>query len=124
MRSLLLAVLPLVGLAAAKDYQIRSDQDPVYHWYLQGYPGNASLAVLGPVNSSEYFNIDGTIQSVNTSLYLNIGSDSTSYKTLTFGAAANFDDWDLEGDTIATESSSSIGRGGFSLSFPCQTGGA
>ncbi|KAI3400153.1 hypothetical protein diail_4385 [Diaporthe ilicicola] len=70
----------------------------------------ASIAVMGPESSSEYFNINGSIQSTNTSLYLNVGSDSTSYKTLTLGSTASTSAWALEGDTIITAQSSSWGR--------------
>ncbi len=66
--------------------------------------------VLGPVATSEYFNIAGTIQSTNTSMYLNVGSDTTSYKTLTFDKTASTKVWTLEGDTILTQTSSSFGR--------------
>ncbi|KKY37984.1 hypothetical protein UCDDA912_g02013 [Diaporthe ampelina] len=65
---------------------------------------------MGPEASSEYFNINGSIQSANTSLYLNVGSDSTSYKTLTFGTAASTSAWALEGDTIITAQGSTWGR--------------
>lgn len=73
----------------------------------------ASMVVLGPEASSEYFNIDGSIQSTNTSMYLNIGDDSTSYKTLTFEESSSTTAWGLEGDTIITTQSSSYGRRGF-----------
>ncbi|KAL1887364.1 hypothetical protein Sste5346_010274 [Sporothrix stenoceras] len=99
-----------VPFATSKPEQIRSDQDPVFHFYLQAHPKNASQVVLGPVSTSEYFNIGGSIQSTNTSRYLNIGGDSTSYKTLTFDAAASTTAWQLEGDTIITSTSSSYGR--------------
>ncbi|KAK3937891.1 hypothetical protein QBC46DRAFT_266437 [Diplogelasinospora grovesii] len=108
--TLLLAVPMVLGAAVAKPEQIRSDQDPVFHYYLQAYPKNASIVALGPAASSEYFNIGGTIQSTNTSMYINIGSDSTSYKTLTFGKTATTTGWGLEGDTIITTTSSSYGR--------------
>lgn len=91
---------------------------------------------MGPEASSEFFNINGsskfarekdrpnmvcktrgktlltkaTVQSSNTSLYLNVGSDSTSYKTLTFGTAASTSAWALEGDTIITAQGSTWGR--------------
>lgn len=65
---------------------------------------------MGPESTSEYFNISGSVQSTNTSLYLNIGNDSTSYRTLTFGAAASMSGWALEGDTIITAQTSSYGR--------------
>lgn len=71
------------------------------------------MVVLGPEASSEYFNIDGSIQSTNTSMYLNIGDDSTSYKTLTFEESSSTTAWGLEGDTIITTQSSSYGRRGF-----------
>jgi len=53
---------------------------------------------------------ESTVQSTNTSLYLNVGSDSTSYKTLTLGTSASTSAWALEGDTIITAQSSSWGR--------------
>lgn len=83
---------------------------------------------MGPEASSEFFNINGSskclgkehkrsrnadgaaVQSTNTSLYLNVGSDSTSYKTLTFGTAASTSAWALEGDTIITAQTSTWGR--------------
>ncbi|KAK6071757.1 hypothetical protein SCUP234_04660 [Seiridium cupressi] len=107
------ATLPLVlfaGLAAAKSYQIRAVQDPIFHYYLQAYPSDPSIAVMGPDTSSEYFDIDGTIQSANTTRYLNIGSETTSYKTLTFGNSSTTDAWALEGDTIITSTGSTWGR--------------
>ncbi|KAL1872635.1 hypothetical protein VTK73DRAFT_1439 [Phialemonium thermophilum] len=105
-----IVVLSVVGGSRAKPEQIRSDQDPVFHYYLQAHPKNTSMAVLGPAATGEYFNIGGTIQSTNTSRYLNIGSDSTSYKTLTFDASPSTTAWGLEGDTIITTQSSSYGR--------------
>lgn len=90
---------------------------------------------MGPEASSEFFNINGSskaprremtrpaasekgttwltrtvVQSTNTSLFLNVGSDSTSYKTLTFGSAASTSAWALEGDTIITAQGSTWGR--------------
>ncbi|KAJ4396029.1 hypothetical protein N0V93_000245 [Gnomoniopsis smithogilvyi] len=102
-------VLPFAGVFA-KPEQIRAVQDPIFHYYLQSYPGNASLAAMGPESTSEYFNISGSIQSTNTSLFLNIGSDSTSYKTLTLGTTATMSGWALEGDTIITAQTSNYGR--------------
>lgn len=130
MHFLLVTLFSLAAQAAAvaKPEQIRSDQDPVFHYYLQAYPKNsrwrdllrgitsftkcfeASVVVLGPAATSEYFNIAGSIQSTNSSLYLNIGSDSTSYKTLTFDKTAVTTGWGLEGDTIITTQTSSYGR--------------
>lgn len=72
--------------------------------------GTESIAVMGPEATSEYFNISGSIQSTNSSLFLNIGSDSTSYKTLTLGTTATMSAWALEGDTIITAQTSSYGR--------------
>ncbi|KAH8887741.1 SPX-domain-containing protein [Thozetella sp. PMI_491] len=83
---------------------------PVFHYYLQAYPKNNSIVVLGPEASGELFNIGSTIQSTNTSQYINIGSESTSYKSLTFGKTASTAAWGLEGDTIITTTSSSYGR--------------
>jgi hypothetical protein len=67
---------------------------------------------MGPEASSQYFNIaGGSIQSANSSAYLTVGSDSTSYKTLTLSSgAAAAPGWALEGDTIITGTSSSWGR--------------
>lgn len=73
------------------------------------------MVVLGPAATSEYFNIAGSIQSTNTSNYINIGSDTTSYKTLTFGKTAVTTGWGLEGDTIITTQTSSYGRREFTL---------
>lgn len=80
------------------------------------------MVVLGPEATSEYFNIDGTIQSTNTSMYMNIGSDSTSYKTLTFGETGSTTGWGLEGDTIITTQSSSYGRREFPTVNPVRFG--
>jgi SOS-response transcriptional repressor LexA len=101
---------PIAGLAVAKPEQIRSDQSPVFHYYLQAYPKDKTIPVLGPAATGEYFNIAGSIQSTNTSMYLEIGSDSTSYKTLKFSNSSSTKAWGLEGDTIITTTSSSFGR--------------
>lgn len=91
--------------AAPTGSQIRSDQDPTFHFYLQNDEG---VPVLGPEASSGYFTIDGTIAlngADGTSLYLNVDeSAATSYKALTFDSAAVTTDWGLEGDTIITTS--------------------
>lgn len=94
----------------AKSYQIRGVQDPIYHLYLQSLPGNTSTPVMGPEATSEYFAIGETIQSTNTSLYLNIGEASTSYLPLSFDATATTTAWGLEGDTIITTNGSPYGR--------------
>ncbi len=47
---------------------------------------------------------------MNSSLYINIGAESTSYKSLTFNKTAATTGWGLEGDTIITTTSSSYGR--------------
>ncbi|KAI0385612.1 hypothetical protein F5Y04DRAFT_292102 [Hypomontagnella monticulosa] len=113
------AVMPA---ALAKPEQIRGVSSPIFHYYLQAYPQDHTIPVMGPEASSEYFNIGGTIQSTNSSMYLNIGSDSTSYKTLTFAEAGSTNAWALEGDTIITSQSSSFGR---QLNFlVCQLSGS
>ncbi|KFY08955.1 hypothetical protein V492_05766 [Pseudogymnoascus sp. VKM F-4246] len=94
----------------AKSYQIRGVQDPIYHLYLQSLPGNGSSPVMGPEATSEYFTIGETIQSTNTSLYLNIVEASTSYLPLSFDATATTTAWELEGDTIITSNGSPYGR--------------
>jgi hypothetical protein len=95
MKSLILLSLSFLASAiptssprdtALKPYQIRGVEDPIFHLYLQALPGSASTAVMGPEASSEYFNIADTIQSTNTSNYLNIGTSTTSYKPLSFNA--------------------------------------
>ncbi len=80
---------------------------------------------MGPEASSEFFTIGATIQSTNTSAFLNIvngGDDATaSYKTLAFADAGSTDAWALEGDTIITSTGSEYGR---QLNFlVCQVGG-
>ncbi|KAG6874471.1 hypothetical protein C0995_010381 [Termitomyces sp. Mi166 len=85
--------------------QIRTVQDPVYHFYLQDVGG---VPVLGPESSSGYFTIESTISLNNadgSKLYLNIDTSGTaSYKPLTLDATATTTDWGLEGDTIITTS--------------------
>ncbi|TAQ83829.1 hypothetical protein B7494_g7847 [Chlorociboria aeruginascens] len=109
-----------------KPYQIRGVSDPIYHLYLQSLPGNRqsppliiphsilttpeSTPVLGPESTSEYYTISDTIQSTNTSLYLNIGNSTTSYLPLTLDTTASTTAWGLEGDTIITTTGSSYGR--------------
>ncbi|KAI1471293.1 uncharacterized protein F4812DRAFT_455406 [Daldinia caldariorum] len=125
-RSLLLLVAAALPAVLAKPEQIRAVQSPIFHYYLQAYPEDrcvfvrktnrrrlvraATIPVMGPEHSSEYFNIGGWMQSVNTSLFLNIGNDKTSYKTLTFAEATVTDAWGLEGDTIITSRGSNYGR--------------
>ncbi|KAJ3718084.1 hypothetical protein DFJ43DRAFT_1134305 [Lentinula guzmanii] len=82
--------------------QIRSDQDPTFHFYLQNSDGSA---VLGSETSSGYFTIGSTITlpgDNSTTLYLNVDTSDTtvSYQALTFGSTATTTDWGLEGDTI------------------------
>ncbi|KAI3535160.1 hypothetical protein CABS03_06027 [Colletotrichum abscissum] len=112
MRLVLLAtsLASLAGVVLAKPEKIRGVTDPVYHLYLQAYPKDKSIPVLGPEASAEFFNIAGTIQSANSSSYLNIGGDATSYKTLSLSNASGTSAWGLEGDTIITTQSSSWGR--------------
>ncbi|KAI1454731.1 hypothetical protein F4805DRAFT_438272 [Annulohypoxylon moriforme] len=111
-----------IPTAMAKPEQIRAVTSPIFHYYLQAYPQDPTIPVMGPESTSEYFNIGSTIQSTNTSAYLNIGDDSTSYKTLTFADASSTDAWALEGDTIITATGSSFGR---QLNFlVCQLSGS
>ncbi|RDB16949.1 Endo-1,4-beta-xylanase C [Hypsizygus marmoreus] len=90
---------------AATGSQIRTVQNPVFHFYLQNSGGNP---VLGPESSSGRFTLGSTISlnsATGSKLYLNIdNSGSQSYKALTFGASATTTNWGLEGDTIITTS--------------------
>ncbi|KAI1205052.1 uncharacterized protein F4807DRAFT_294110 [Annulohypoxylon truncatum] len=111
-----------IPAAVAKPEQIRAVSSPIFHYYLQTYPEDPTIPVMGPEASSEYFEIGSTIQNANTSAYLNIGDDATSYKTLTFADASSTDAWALEGDTIITATGSSFGR---QLNFlVCQLSGS
>ncbi|KAI1174564.1 hypothetical protein F4777DRAFT_553593 [Nemania sp. FL0916] len=114
MRSTLFAaaVAALAPVALAKPEQIRGVSSPIFHYYLQAYPQNKTIPVMGAEASSEYFNIaNGAIQSANSSAYLVVGSDSTSYKTLTLSpTAGTAPGWALEGDTIITGQTSAWGR--------------
>ncbi|KAI0505335.1 hypothetical protein F5B22DRAFT_528456 [Xylaria bambusicola] len=106
------AVAPC-AVVLAKPEQIRGVSSPIFHYYLQAYRQDPKIPVMGPEASSEYFNIaSGAIQSANSSAYLTVGQDSTSYKTLTLsaGTAAAALGWALEGDTIITGTSSAWGR--------------
>ncbi|KAI1084908.1 hypothetical protein F5B20DRAFT_523646 [Whalleya microplaca] len=96
--------------ALAKPEQIRAVQEPIFHYYLQAYPEDPSIPVMGPEATSEFFDIAGTIQSTNSSAFLNIADEESSYKTLTFADASSTDAWELEGDTIITGTASSYGR--------------
>ncbi|KAJ8696894.1 hypothetical protein PTI98_006718 [Pleurotus ostreatus] len=83
--------------------QIRTVENPVFHFYLQNKGG---APMLGPESSSGRFTI-GTTISLNgadgSKLYLNVDQSSTaSYKALTLGTTATTTDWALEGDTIIT----------------------
>ncbi|THH09355.1 hypothetical protein EW145_g2066 [Phellinidium pouzarii] len=85
---------------AAVASQIRTDQDPVYHFYIQSTPLDGA-PVLGPEASSGYFNIGSTIQDSNSSLFLNIDmSATTSFKPLTLDTTALTTSWAMSGDTI------------------------
>ncbi|KAI0809566.1 hypothetical protein GGR55DRAFT_156181 [Xylaria sp. FL0064] len=111
------AALPC-AVVLAKPEQIRGVSSPIFHYYLQAYPQDPTIPVMGPEASSEYYNIgNGAIQSANSSAYLTVGADSTSYKTLTLTSASNTSGatttapgWALEGDTIITATTSSWGR--------------
>ncbi|KAI0025167.1 hypothetical protein F4780DRAFT_775171 [Xylariomycetidae sp. FL0641] len=106
----LLALLPATVLA--KPEQIRAVQEPIFHYYLQAHPDDVSIPVMGPEASSEYFTIAATMQSANTSRYLNIDASATatSYKPLFLTTAADTDAWALEGDTLITATDSAFGR--------------
>ncbi|KAG6811905.1 hypothetical protein H0H92_005363 [Tricholoma furcatifolium] len=64
------------------------------------------VPVLGPEDTSGYFDISTTISLNNTdgsNLYLNVDTSGTaSYQPLTLDATATTTDWGLEGDTIVT----------------------
>ncbi|KXJ96061.1 hypothetical protein Micbo1qcDRAFT_217854 [Microdochium bolleyi] len=106
----LTVLVSTLSTALSKPQQIRGVTDPVYHFYLQAYPKDKTIAVLGPESGSEYFDVAATIQSANTTRFLNVGGDSTSYKALTFNSTATTKAWGLEGDTIITTQGSSWGR--------------
>ncbi|KAF8893335.1 hypothetical protein BD779DRAFT_1436211 [Infundibulicybe gibba] len=88
---------------AATGSQIRTVQDPVFHFYLQSSGG---VPMLGPESSSGQFTIGNTIAlngSGGSKLYLNIDMSGTaSYKPLSLSSTATTTDWGLEGDTIIT----------------------
>ncbi|KAF2263368.1 hypothetical protein CC78DRAFT_465751, partial [Lojkania enalia] len=69
-----------------------------------------TIPVLGPEASAEDFTIGSTIQSKQTSQFLNIVEASTSYKPLVFSGTGDTTAWGLEGDTIITVQGSSYGR--------------
>ncbi|KAJ3960456.1 hypothetical protein N0V92_002874 [Colletotrichum tropicale] len=121
MRLVLLSTLlaSVTSVAVAKPEKIRGVSDPVYHLYLQAYPKDKTVPVLGPEAAAESFNIAGSIQSANSSAYLNIGSDTTSYKSLKFSNASETTAWGLEGDTIITTQGSTWGRRKWTLLFCC-----
>jgi len=91
--------------------EIRADQDPVYHLYLQNQGG---AAVLGPESTDGRFNVSSTIilnsPTGGAPLYLNIASGNASYLPVSFGTTASTTGWALEGDTIITSQSSPWGR--------------
>ncbi|KAF7428701.1 hypothetical protein PC9H_007930 [Pleurotus ostreatus] len=82
--------------------QIRTVENPVFHFYLQN---KGDVPMLGPESSSARFTIDTTITLNNadgSSLYLNLQNSTLSYKALTLSATATTTNWGLEGDTIIT----------------------
>ncbi|KAI0205596.1 hypothetical protein F4808DRAFT_409643 [Astrocystis sublimbata] len=107
-----LAALVFAVTVQSKPEQIRGVSSPIFHYYLQANPQDATMPVMGPESSGEYYNIDGgAIQSVNSSAYLTIAESETSYKTLTLSpSSSSAPGWTLEGDTIITGTSSSWGR--------------
>ncbi|TCD71242.1 Endochitinase 1 [Steccherinum ochraceum] len=84
--------------------QIRADQDPVFHLYLQNLGGKP---VLGPEASSGYFTISGSITlnaADGSKLFLNENeSAATSYKALTLDSTASTTDWVLAVTTYQSE---------------------
>ncbi|KAH8117463.1 hypothetical protein DFH11DRAFT_1013317 [Phellopilus nigrolimitatus] len=86
--------------AAAAGSQIRTDQDPVYHLYIQSTPLDGA-PVLGPESSCGWFDIGSTVQDTNSTLFLNVNmTATTSWKPLTLDATATTSTWGLSGDTI------------------------
>lgn len=106
----LVALGLLAASVHAKPERIRGVRDPIYHLYLQAHPEDPTRVVLGPEDMADTFEIGGTIQSTNSSMFVNIADDSTSYKALSLGETAETTGWGLEGDTIITTTSSSYGR--------------
>ena len=106
----LVALGLLAAGAHAKPEMIRGVTEPIFHLYLQTYPDDPTKVVMGPEESAESFEIDTTIQSTNTSMFINIADDETSYKPLCFGETGETTAWGLEGDTIITTTESSYGR--------------
>ncbi|KAH8757533.1 hypothetical protein BGZ57DRAFT_771905 [Hyaloscypha finlandica] len=100
-----------VGDAALKPYQLRGVQSPIFHLYLQSFPTANSTPVMGPEATSEYFTIGSSIQSLNSSLFLNIGPGTgKSYLPLSLDTVPTTTAWGLEGDTVITTAASSYGR--------------
>ncbi|KIJ49455.1 carbohydrate-binding module family 1 protein [Sphaerobolus stellatus SS14] len=86
---------------AATGSQIRTDQDPAYHLYLQNIGGTPTL---GPEASSGYFTIGSTIALNNadgSQLFFNVNANATTaWKPVTFDKTATTTTWSLSGDTI------------------------
>jgi hypothetical protein len=112
------AIPSLTPRQSSKPYQIRGVTDPIFHLYLQSHPSTPSVPVMGPEATGEFFIIGSTIQSANSSLFLNIGTNSASYLPLSLDAAASTTAWGLEGDTIITEGASAYGRRAFRSPLP------
>jgi len=89
---------------------VRGVQAPIYHLYLQSLPSNKSIPVMGPEATGEFFTIGSTIKSQNSTMFLNIGTGSSSYLPLNFATTATTTAWGLEGDTIITANGSKYGR--------------
>ncbi|KAH9221120.1 hypothetical protein DL95DRAFT_455899 [Leptodontidium sp. 2 PMI_412] len=117
------ALSPRQTKATTKPYQLRGVQSPIFHLYLQTLPSSKTspspIPVMGPEATSEYLIISSTIQSTNTSLYLNIGGKvgGKSFLPLSFGKVANTTAWGLEGDTVITTTGSGYGRRMFDFHF-------
>ena len=110
-----------VGDAALKPYQLRGVQSPIFHLYLQSFPTANSTPVMGPEATSEYFTIGSSIQSLNSSLFLNIGPGTgKSYLPLSLDTVPTTTAWGLEGDTVITTAASSYGRRKLTILRNCE----
>jgi hypothetical protein len=89
----------------------RGVESPISYLYLQSLPTAKDIPVMGPEASSEYFTIRSSIQSLNSSLYLNIGpSSEKSYLPLSFDETSNTTAWGSECDTVIIVTGSTHGR--------------
>jgi len=94
----LAAPSPTVAAEATGPTQIRTDQDPVYHFYLQESGG---APILGPEASASNFTVGSTVEMSGATLFLNVNMNvTTSYKPLTLDSTAKTTTWTMSGDTI------------------------